>query len=88
MTVRKGQPVSGFGDYLERNSSPSWKNVESEICGQFGSHSSMIKTARALVGIWQKWEESIAVLADVGSRKGGLFLPIQEMRPSDACAVG
>lgn len=46
-----------------------------EINGQFGSHSSMTETARALVGVKQKREESIEALAGraFGFSKGDLL---------------
>lgn len=50
-----------FVEYLEWNSSPLWKHVESEI-GQFGSHSNMTEATRDLVGVRHKREESIAAL--------------------------
>lgn len=51
MAIRKGQPLSGFEDYLD--SSYSWKDMESEISGQFDSHSSKTDAARALVDVRQ-----------------------------------
>lgn len=51
-----------FGDYLEKNSNPSWKELETEINGQFGRYSNMTKASRALVDVRQKREESVAAL--------------------------
>lgn len=43
-----------FGDYLGKNSSPSWKELERKINDQFGSHSSITGAARTLVSVRQK----------------------------------
>ena len=58
----EGPASEWFRDFLERNSSPSWKDMDLGINGHFGSHTSMTEGARALLGMKQKQEKSIAVL--------------------------
>ena len=52
-----GSVSEPFGHHLERNHRTSWKDVESEISGQFGSYISITEAVRALVEIRQNQEE-------------------------------
>lgn len=77
----EGPTSEWFGDYLEKNSSPSWKKLETEINGQFGGYSNMTEASRALVGFSQKRVESIvALVGQVFSYSKGGFLARSDLQ--------